>query len=250
MLLDRAQRLHEDRCARRAPPPAAGARRSARSIGCTHARTLASRARSSRMGQDRGAVPEWPRAAQDRTTTRRDRRRCRPQRPDHRRLPGPGRAAVAARRGPRHVGGTAASESFAGATVNICNCDHLTFRTTPVIEELRLAEHGLRYVDVDPPSHLMAWSDGTHWTAHHDLERTSTRSARVLPGEVDGYRGYAKAAMPVVRADPRGRHRTAEPDGIDPPRAAPAPGRRSRRCCAGAGAARPTCCAATSPTTP
>ena len=60
------------------------------------------------------------------------------------------------------VGGTAASEPFAGATVNICNCDHLTFRTTPVIEELRLADHGLRYDDVDPPSHLMAWSDGTH----------------------------------------------------------------------------------------
>ena len=35
-----------------------------------------------------------------------------------------------------HVGGTAASESFGGATVNICNCDHLTFRTTPVISEL------------------------------------------------------------------------------------------------------------------
>ncbi|MFM8776378.1 MAG: FAD-dependent oxidoreductase, partial [Actinomycetota bacterium] len=26
------------------------------------------------------------------------------------------------------VGGTAASEEFAGVTVNICNCDHLTFR--------------------------------------------------------------------------------------------------------------------------
>ncbi len=35
------------------------------------------------------------------------------------------------------VGGTAASEPFAGATVNICNCDHITFRTTPVMEELR-----------------------------------------------------------------------------------------------------------------
>ena len=31
------------------------------------------------------------------------------------------------------VGGTASSEEFGGATVNICNCDHLTFRTTPVI---------------------------------------------------------------------------------------------------------------------
>ena len=34
------------------------------------------------------------------------------------------------------VGGTASSEPFGGATVNICNCDHLTFRMTPIIEEL------------------------------------------------------------------------------------------------------------------
>ena len=48
------------------------------------------------------------------------------------------------------VGGTAASERFAGATVNICNCDHLTFRTTPVMSELDLANHGLRYLEVEP----------------------------------------------------------------------------------------------------
>ncbi len=53
------------------------------------------------------------------------------------------------------VGGTAASESFAGATVNICNCDHLTFRTTPVMEELALADHGLEYIDVEPAQHNM-----------------------------------------------------------------------------------------------
>ena len=41
------------------------------------------------------------------------------------------------------VGGTASSETFGGATVNICNCDHLTFRTTPVIDELGLTELGL-----------------------------------------------------------------------------------------------------------
>src|SRR5918995_858373 len=97
------------------------------------------------------------------------------------------------------VGGTAASESFAGATVNICNCDHLTFRTTPVIEELDLGQHGLRYENVDPPSHLMAWSDGVLWTAHHDLEENLESLGQVLPGEVDGYREYAKHAMPVVR---------------------------------------------------
>ena len=41
------------------------------------------------------------------------------------------------------VGGTASSEIYSGVTVNICNCDHLTFRTTGVMDELNLASHGL-----------------------------------------------------------------------------------------------------------
>ena len=48
------------------------------------------------------------------------------------------------------VGGTASSEPFGGGTVNICNCDHITFRTTPISDELGLAAHGLRYIDLDP----------------------------------------------------------------------------------------------------
>jgi beta-carotene ketolase (CrtO type) len=97
------------------------------------------------------------------------------------------------------VGGTAGSESFGGATVNICNCDHLTFRTTPVMDELQLAGHGLRYVDVEPGSINMAWSGGPAWIGYHDVERTLDGLSRSYPGEVDGYRRYLKAAMPAVR---------------------------------------------------
>ena len=100
------------------------------------------------------------------------------------------------------VGGTAASEPFAGATVNICNCDHLTFRTTPVIEELGLADFGLEYLDVEPAQHNMTWgsaAEGVGWSAHHDLEATLDEIGHVAPGDVDGYRRYAKAAMPAVR---------------------------------------------------
>src|SRR6476619_4380315 len=45
------------------------------------------------------------------------------------------------------VGGCASTVDALGARVNICNCDHVTFRTTPVMDELRLADHGLRYLD-------------------------------------------------------------------------------------------------------
>src|SRR6056297_2018397 len=98
------------------------------------------------------------------------------------------------------VGGTAASEEFAGATVNICNCDHLTFRTTPVIEELGLADHGLRYLDVDPGQHNRSWTSVDRaWSLHHDLEATLDSLGASFPHEVDGYRRYARSAMPAVR---------------------------------------------------
>jgi len=99
------------------------------------------------------------------------------------------------------VGGTAASDSFAGATVNICNCDHLTFRTTPVSAELELERFGLRYVDLEPSGTTVAWSDAANpWTHWHDVERTLDGLARTHPGEVDGYRRYLAAAMPAARA--------------------------------------------------
>jgi beta-carotene ketolase (CrtO type) len=100
------------------------------------------------------------------------------------------------------VGGTAASEAFGGATVNICNCDHLTFRTTPVMSELDLAAHGLAYHDLEPAQHNMSWegaANGDGWTSHHDLDETLADIARTYPGEVDNYRRYATAAMPAIR---------------------------------------------------
>jgi beta-carotene ketolase (CrtO type) len=97
------------------------------------------------------------------------------------------------------VGGTASSEAFAGGTVNICNCDHITFRTTPVIEELGLAKHGLEYIDIDPAQRNMTWDGGPPWTIYHDVEQTIASLARTYPAEVAGYRRYLKAAIPAVQ---------------------------------------------------
>ena len=99
----------------------------------------------------------------------------------------------------RDVGGTAASEEFAGATVNVCNCDHVTFRTTPVMSELDLASFGLQYLDIEPAQHHMAWCGGPPWTQYHDVERTLDSLRRTHPGEVDGYRRYLRAAVPAVK---------------------------------------------------
>lgn len=100
------------------------------------------------------------------------------------------------------VGGTAGSEGFGGATVNICNCDHITFRTTPVMQDLGLERFGLRYQDIEPGGVGMSWNepDGPGWAHWHSLDATLDGLARTHPGEVDGYRRFAKRAMPAAAA--------------------------------------------------
>ena len=97
------------------------------------------------------------------------------------------------------VGGTAASEPYGGATVNICNCDHLTFRTTPVMSELDLATYGLRYLDADPSQLNVTWDHPRPWLSFHDIDRTIDGLTLMHPREVEGYRRYLKAAVPAVK---------------------------------------------------
>lgn len=97
------------------------------------------------------------------------------------------------------VGGCASSEEVFGARVNICNCDHMTFRTTPVMEELDLAGHGLRYLEVDPAQMNLLWDGGPAHATFRDVERTLDGLALTHPSQVDGYRRYCRAAIPVAR---------------------------------------------------
>lgn len=97
------------------------------------------------------------------------------------------------------VGGTAASEPFGGATVNICNCDHATIRSTPIMDELDLARHGLEYIDIDPAQMNMSWEGGPAWSIHHDIDQTLDALAATYPGEVPGYRRYLREALPAAR---------------------------------------------------
>ena len=97
------------------------------------------------------------------------------------------------------VGGTAASDTFAGSTVNICNCDHLTIRTTPVMEELDLASHGLSYINIEPPQINLDWNTGKPWEIWHDVDRTVESLAASHPDSVDGYKKFARTAIPVAK---------------------------------------------------
>ncbi|MEO1065540.1 MAG: FAD-dependent oxidoreductase [Actinomycetota bacterium] len=95
------------------------------------------------------------------------------------------------------VGGCASTVDAVGARVNICNCDHIAVRSLPLAEELDLADHGLRYIDLDPSSATLSWDAPRPWFSFHDLDRTVDLLARTHPTEVEGYRHY-------VASRPRG----------------------------------------------
>ncbi len=97
------------------------------------------------------------------------------------------------------VGGCSASESFGGGIVNICNCDHITFRTTPVHDELDLAAHGLRYLDAEPSQLNLSWEGGPAWAVWKSVDDTVDELRRTYPHEADNYRRYAQAAVPIAR---------------------------------------------------
>lgn len=99
------------------------------------------------------------------------------------------------------VGGTATSESLAGATVNVCNCDHVTFRTTGVVDELDLGRFGLEYLDLEPNGTARAWPEaggGPAWTHWHDIDQTIDALAATHPADVEGYRRYLARAIPAI----------------------------------------------------
>ena len=96
------------------------------------------------------------------------------------------------------VGGCASTVDALGARVNICSCDHGLFRTTPVADELELAHHGLRYLEVDPAHLHVPWDGATAWPIFADAERTLDALGRLHPAEVAGYRRYLADTRPVA----------------------------------------------------
>lgn len=97
------------------------------------------------------------------------------------------------------VGGCASSVEALGARFNVCSCDHSMVLTTPMVEELRLAEHGLRYLGVDPSRLVLPWDGEAPFVLFSDIDRTLDALQQTHPEEVDGYRAYLRAALPAAR---------------------------------------------------
>lgn len=96
------------------------------------------------------------------------------------------------------VGGCASTVDALGARVNICNCDHLAFRTTPIATELGLERYGLRYLDVSPTQISLPWDGSAPWVLFHEVERTLESLRIAHPTQMENYARYVKAAQPVA----------------------------------------------------
>jgi phytoene dehydrogenase-like protein len=96
------------------------------------------------------------------------------------------------------VGGCASTVDAIGARVNICNCDHYGVRGLPLVAELDLAAHGLRYIDLEATMLAVPW-EGRPWVAFHDVERTLDGLARTHPDQVAGYRRFVADVVPMAR---------------------------------------------------
>ncbi|TVZ03595.1 NAD(P)/FAD-dependent oxidoreductase [Trebonia kvetii] len=95
------------------------------------------------------------------------------------------------------VGGCASTVDAVGARVNICNCDHTMVLASGIVEDLGLAGHGLRYLDVDPVLVGVSWDESPAFVQWRSIERTIDGLARTGAG--NAYRRYLNEALPAAR---------------------------------------------------
>ncbi|MDB0005926.1 NAD(P)/FAD-dependent oxidoreductase [Ilumatobacteraceae bacterium] len=96
------------------------------------------------------------------------------------------------------VGGCASTVTDLGARFNICNCDHTLIRAMPMLEELDLSNHGLRYLESEFSMINANHDDHSSWVFHHDVEAHLDDLNRTHPAWVGPYRRYLKDALPVA----------------------------------------------------
>jgi phytoene dehydrogenase-like protein len=90
------------------------------------------------------------------------------------------------------VGGCTATEEVApGVKISRCFCDHLFLYTTPIPEELALAQHGLDNLELDP-CHYAPSLEGEALLVWKDVERTVDGIGRRSAKDARAYRRFVR----------------------------------------------------------
>ncbi len=106
------------------------------------------------------------------------------------------RVALIERR-PRVGGAVVTEEIVPGFKFDLGGSAHILIHHTPIVRDLELEQHGLRYIDVDP-LFFVPFPDGRHLMIHKDLDATCESIAAISPADADNYRRFVTEWKPVA----------------------------------------------------
>ncbi len=96
------------------------------------------------------------------------------------------------------VGGAVVTEEVVpGFKFDLGGSAHILINHTPIVQDLRLAEYGLDYIDLDP-LFFAPFPDGSHITIWRDVERTCESIAQVSERDAVAYRDFVRKWTPVA----------------------------------------------------
>lgn len=101
----------------------------------------------------------------------------------------------------RHVvGGAVVTEEIVpGFKFDLGGSGHLLINHMPIVDDLRLTDYGLEYIDCDP-IFFAPFPDGQHVFIYRDLAKTLDSIAAVSPQDADAYRDFIKTWRPMAHA--------------------------------------------------
>lgn len=86
-------------------------------------------------------------------------------------------------------GAVVTEEHVPGFRFDLGGSAHILIHHTPVIRDLKLAEYGLEYIDVDP-LFFAPYPDGSHLFVWKDIDRTCESIAQFSPKDAEAYRHF------------------------------------------------------------
>ncbi len=112
-----------------------------------------------------------------------------------------GRSVLVVERDDIPGGAVSTVERFPGYRVDRGSSAHLMIRHSPIIDELDLSAHGLRYIDCDPWGFAPATQDGPPLVFRTDLDATcASIAAACSDADADAYRRFVGVWGPRSRA--------------------------------------------------
>ena len=101
-----------------------------------------------------------------------------------------GRRVLVLERRPVVGGAVCTEEIVPGYRFDVGSSAHIMFRSTPIMQELDLASHGLEYIEMDPWAFYPLPGEARGISFHRDVEKTCASIAAVSSKDADAYRDF------------------------------------------------------------